>query len=241
MEDFFEDFGKALYYAFARVNSIFPNLEYEIDHTNMIFEKNFISNVIELKKNYKEMQIPIFLINYFENSKDNNMNKESLDSFIKLRSNKEAMKLIFIKFSNVFLSDDDDRNISSDEFKKTNDDNGNLSFDEFMKAKPDSELQSIFFLLFTIEKNCDFKNLIEKNFLKLDKRAQIDVIRQMIRNMKLYSFLFKEINLNDIYVNIFQKFSKNKIDIDIIEQLIDGSLLLEDIDKFLINFEDNEI
>ena len=95
------------------------------------------------------------------------------------------------------------------------------------------------------EMKSDLKILIGKNFFELDKRAQFDVLRQMIRNMKLYSILngnnnLKN-NLNDIYPYIFQKFSENKIDRDTIEHLIDGSVSIEEIDKLLINFKDNEI
>jgi hypothetical protein len=82
---------------------------------------------------------------------------------------------------------------------------------------------------------------LEKIFFELDKRAQFDVLRQMIRNMKLYSILNEnnnlKNNLNDIYPYIFQKFSENKIDRDTIEHLIDGSVSIEEIDKLLINFK----
>ena len=138
------------------------------------------------------------------------------------------MELIFKKFSKVVLNEYQD-----------------ISFDEFMKTNPDSELQSIFFLILMNEMKSDLKILIGKNFFELDKRAQFDVLRQMIRNMKLYSILngnnnLKN-NLNDIYPYIFQKFSENKIDRDTIEHLIDGSVSIEEIDKLLINFKDNEI
>ena len=134
------------------------------------------------------------------------------------------MELIFKKFSKVVLNEYQD-----------------ISFDEFMKTNPDSELQSIFFLILMNEMKSDLKILIGKNFFELDKRAQFDVLRQMIRNMKLYSVLNETINFNDIYSSIFQKFSENKIDRDTIEHLIDGSVSIEEIDKLLINFKDSEI
>ena len=153
-----------------------------------------------------------------------------MEDFIKLKSNKDAMKLVFKKFSkitlNVYVKED-------------------LSFDEFMKTNPDSELQSIYFLLSTVDANigCDIINFIEDNLLKLNKQAKIDSIKQMIRNFKLYTFMFEKIiNINDIYVTIFQKFSGKEINIkDIIKQLIDGEIPFKDIQKVLSNFKDEEI
>lgn len=220
-----EEFFDGLYYGFARFYSMFPNLEYEPNSENSKSYEKILSKLAESKKNEKEFQIPLFLIDHLDTSKINDV---SLKNFIKLGENKKAMELIFKKFSKVVLNEYQD-----------------ISFDEFMKTNPDSELQSIFFLLLMNEMKSDLKILIGKNFFELDKRAQFDVLRQMIRNMKLYSILNEnnnlKNNLNDIYPYIFQKFSENKIDRDTIEHLIDGSVSIEEIDKLLINFKDSEI
>ena len=209
------------YYFFARFYSMFPNLEYEPNSKNSKIQEKIWQKLVESKKNEKEFQIPLFLIGCLNPSKINDV---SLENFIKLGENKKAMELIFKKFSKIVLNEYQD-----------------ISFDEFMKTNPDSELQSIFFLILMNEMKSDLKILIRKNFFELDKRAQFDVLRQMIRNMKLYSILDKKINPNDIYAYIFQKFSENKIDRDTIEHLIDGSVSIEEIDKLLINFKDSEI
>jgi hypothetical protein len=104
---------------------MFPNLEYEPNSENSKSYEKILSKLAESKKNEKEFQIPLFLIDYLDTSKKNDV---SLKNFIKLGENKKAMELIFKKFSKVVLNEYQD-----------------ISFDEFMKTNPDSELQSIFF------------------------------------------------------------------------------------------------
>lgn len=223
-----ENFFLGMYYGLSRSYLCFPKLEFEADIDNDNKNK-FMEKFIKLKRNEKEFKVEKFLIELLD--KRINFNKESLENslanFIKLKSNKNALKYVFKKYLKTIL------NINETE---------NLSFDEFMKTNPDSELQSIFFLLSTFETGTT--DFIENNILKIDKKAKIDVLKQIIRNRKFLGILKKkEINIDDFFINIFQKLSTNKQTYikDVMAQLIGQRFSFKDIEKVLLNFEEEEI
>ena len=77
-------------------------------------------------------------------------------------------------------------------FSSLNAQNEEIDFDEILKMNPDSEIQSIIFLLLIakckIQNKEDFinqvKNIIINNFSKLDKIAQIIIMHSIFLYLK---------------------------------------------------------
>lgn len=123
---------------------LFPNFEFEGEFENFMEQDDSEKTIVNILKLKKENQIPSFF-----HCKEN-----SLENFLKLGENKEAMTLLY-----RYL-------VSS----------GEITLDEFLKAKPDIELQSIFYLFLS-----ESRKKIENDFMKLNKKVQIIVIKQIIK------------------------------------------------------------
>ena len=190
--------------------SVFPKLKFEFiyDKSNEEDSKEFDSilkgyqNYLK-SKNDKEYKIPSFLYTHI-----NNYSCEDAD-FQKLIPNIKAMELLFKEYS--FFG--------KYGCNKLNDQKYDIGFPyEFLETKPDSELQSIFFLILIYEslflfitntndkinKIQKFKDFIRCNLVKLDKQSQIDVMLQILRNFSFY----ENLNCLDLYDIIFEEINE---------------------------------
>lgn len=123
---------------------VFPNFELEGEFENFVMQDDSEKNIVNVLKLKKGNQIPGF----FE------CKERSLENFLKIRENKEAMTLLY-----KYL-------VSKEE----------ITFDEFLKTQPDIELQSIFYLFLS-----NSRNKIENDFMKLNDKVQMIVIKQIIK------------------------------------------------------------
>lgn len=169
---------------------IFPGLGYGciFNENKWIGYKNdFMNFLLSLPKEHQLIGFFYPLSKKWENS------LYPLDNFLQLRENKEALKLIYKMFSSL------------------NAQNEEIDFDEILKMNPDSEIQSIIFLLLIakckIQNKGDFinqvKNIIINNFSKLDKMAQMIITFQI----NTFGIIFegKKNEKNEILDFIFEK------------------------------------
>ena len=150
---------------------------YITDKNTMEFvaKDNNLNNINDILKLPKGIQITAF--SYIQDT--------SLNNFLILRDNKEAMKLLY-----EFLFE-----------------NKRVSFDDFLKTNPDYELQSYFYLnhLFLLFSS-SYENEIDID--KLDERAQIIIIKKIIIIVKELNNLNK-LKLKKKYEILVKKFLKD--------------------------------
>ena len=172
-------------------------------------DRDSIKFFLNYKKNEKEFQIPLFFINSEE---------KSLNDFLKLGENKEAMKFIYDLFFECFTYTNGSLIFNYEINTKNFFDK--INFVDFLNTNPDSELQSIFFLLLIhpiILTNEEYfskiKNtIIEEYFIKISLESQNIIIKQILRaififrHYKLQNLRIKYIEFLDI---IFSKINYN--------------------------------
>ena len=183
------------------------------------YKNDFMNFLLSLPKEHQLIGFFYPLSKKWENS------LYPLDNFLQLRENKEALKLIYKMFSSL------------------NAQNEEIDFDEILKMNPDSEIQSIIFLLLIakckIQNKKDFinqvKNIIINNFSKLDKMAQMIITFQI----NTFGIIFegKKNEKNEILDFIFEK---NYIIHKYFNKSIYEEISNEDIEKALNTYKDPE-